>query len=333
MEALYTVFTCFGPVARTCLRSIHPNPQSYTYEHDLATYLGQVDREIRSLAGQLSQILGGGLEQESSSTIVLMEPNHSGLSFTVRVMSRFIAHRMAGAEPGRFYELLQYLSKNPALRTSATWLFEAYAHEWLRRGGEFKADELPITDTNSLPLTFCITASGVDEISYFTTGDDLAKKIPGEDGGSSIGAGVPGKYFHSCYKTPDSFDGLVFNDHHTLILMRFTMAKTHTVKPHGVRLLLQALPATIKTVCIIFVVPADRAKSYSNAQKVPTASSIGPGVRIKQYRLVFRDQDIEGIAAQRSQSPRDEGMGMGEGRGNYTEQDYGESLDDGSDSD
>ena len=232
MEALYTTFTCFGPVARICLQSIHPNPDSYRYEHDLAAYLDQVDREIRSLAGQQVQILGRTLEQESSSTIILMEPNHSGLSFTTRVMSRFIAHRMVGTEPVRFYELFQSLSRSPALRTSAAWFFEAYAHDWLRRGGEFKADELPITVTNALPLTFCTTASGVAGICYFTTGDDLARKVFGQDGGSGIDAGVPGKYFHSCYKTPGSFDGLVFSDYHTLILMRFTMAKTRATETY-----------------------------------------------------------------------------------------------------
>jgi hypothetical protein len=92
-------------------------------------------------------------------------------------------------------------------------------------------------------------------------------------------------------------------------------------------LLLQALPATIKTVCIVFVVPADRAESYSNAQKVPNAVTIGRGVTIKQYRLVFPDHDIEAVAVQGPQSPHDEGEGKGKGK----DEDEGEDKDKGED--
>lgn len=62
------------------------------------------------------------------------------------------------------------------------------------------------------------------------------------------------------------------------------MVERHEVKAYGVQSLLKALPTTIESVCIVFVVPNDRAGNYANSQKVPDADGLGiqPGRVIKQ---------------------------------------------------
>lgn len=106
-----------------------------------------------------------------------------------------------------------------------------------------------------------------------------------------------GKYFQPYGKTQEWFDGLVFSKVDTLILLQYTMAERHEIKPHGVQSLLQALPTTIKCICIVFVVPNDRADNCANAQKVPDTNSLGlqAGQGIKQFRLVFPNEDIESL--------------------------------------
>ena len=98
--------------------------------------------------------------------------------------------------------------------------------------------------------------------------------------------------------------------------MQFTLAKTHEIKSRGVKQLLHELPATINTVCIVFVVPGERADNYSNEQKVPIAASITSrrGVKVKQYRLVFPDKDIEMIVFHGPQ-----GLGKEDGDGDSSE--------------
>ena len=335
MEALYTTFTCFGPVARICLQSIYADIGSVKYEADVEEYLGQVDREIHSLVGYLS--LDQAVDQGSSHKIVLMDPNNRGTSFTARVISRYIAHRMVAVleakEKRRSYELFKSLSNHPTLRNSAGWFFEVYGHEWLGRGREFRADELPFTDANAPPLRFRTTAPRVAGSRHYTTNKDLAERVRVGSGGHGINASVPGIYFQPCAKTQESFDGLLYIDSHTLVLVQFTLAKRHEVKPRGVKLLLQELPATVNTVCIVFVVPAERAENYSNAQKVPTAASITRrrGVKVKQYRLVFPDEDIAAVALQGPQGlereDEDEDSDEAGDGDDYEDEDEGEDKD------
>ena len=336
MEALYTTFTCFGPVPRICLESIHADLGSDEYEADVETYLGQVDREIYSFVGQGGyKSLEGAMDQGSSHKILLMDPNRRATSFTARVITKYIAHRMVAVLEAKqqvnCYELFKSLSSQPTLRSSAGWFFEAYAHEWLGRGGEFEADELPFSHASAEPLTFRTRAPTVAGTGHFTTSKDLAERVRVGSGGQGIDERVHEIYFQPYAKTQESFDGLLFIDSHTLVLAQFTLAKTHEIKSRGVELLLKELPATINTVCIVFVVPDLRAENYSNAQKVPTAASITSrrGVKVKQYRLVFPDRNIEAVALQGPQSPGDgDGTEVG-GDGGYEDDNEDEGGDTG----
>src|SRR5437588_12548244 len=110
----------------------------------------------------------------------------------------------------------------------------------------------------------CLEQPGLG-VGHFTTNKELAERVRVSSGSHGIDAGVPGKYFQPYAKMQDSFDGLLFIDNYILVLVQSTLAKIHKVKSRGIKLLLQELPATISTVCIIFVVPADRAQNYSNA--------------------------------------------------------------------
>lgn len=62
-----------------------------------------------------------------------------------------------------------------------------------------------------------------------------------------------------------------------------------------IRSLLAGLPATIKNICIVFVAPGDRARSYANCQSVPDARALGLAGEVKQFRLVFTDHDIQSV--------------------------------------
>ena len=335
-EALYTTFTCFGPVARICLQSIDADLGSDEYEADVKNYLGQVDRQIESFVGQGGyKSLEQATDEGASHKIVLMDPNRRATSFQARVITKYIAHRMVAVfeekQQMRCYELFKSLSKTPALRSSAGWFFEAYAHEWLGRGGRFEADELPVSNANAEPLSFRTTAPRVAGTGHFTTSKDLAARVRVGSGGQGIDARVHEIYFQPYTKTQESFDGLLFIDSHTLVLVQFTLAKTHEIKSRGVKQLLHELPATINTVCIVFVVPGERADNYSNEQKVPTAASITSrrGVKVKQYRLVFPDRDIEAVALQGPQSPGDgDGTEVG-GDGGYEDDNEDEGEDTG----
>lgn len=180
---------------------------------------------------------------------------------------------------------------------SAGWFFESYAHDWFRRGGKFKADEIPITNRDHPPLKFEIQES--EESNYFADPRELASRVRVGGDGHGIDAHNLGKYFQPYAKTQESFDGLVFEKVDTLILLQCTMAERHEVKAYGVQSLLGALSATIKNVCIVFVVPNDCAGNYANSQKVPDADGLGlqpERVIIKQFRLVFPDEDMQSLA-------------------------------------
>lgn len=296
---LYTTFSCFGPNARTCLKTIPANSSDGEYDNYVESYLSIVDEEIKQLIGQGDyRYLGSVFGQGTSYTIGLMEPNEHGNGFQIGIITRWIAYRINNVQEGKAKQhslmLFKSLSGQPILRSTAGWFFEAYAHDWFGRGGEFQADELPIKDGDPSLLQFKIQKS--KESNCFASLRELASQV--RVGGShGIDIRNLGKYFQPYSKTQESFDGLVFGKVDTLILLQCTMAEKHEIKTSGVQSLLQALPTTIKRICIVFVVPDDRADNYANSQKVPDADALGlqAGQSIKQFRLVFQNKDIESL--------------------------------------
>ncbi|KAL0640431.1 squalene synthetase-like protein [Maublancomyces gigas] len=291
---LYTTFTCFGPNVRTCLKTIPANSTDGQYDNYVESYLSIVDEEIRQLIGQGNyRYLGSVFNQGTSHTIGLMEPNEHGNGCQIGIITRWIAYRINKVQEGKAKQnslmLFKSLSSQPSLRNSAGWFFEAYAHDWFGRGGSFQADELPIKDGDPpLLLEFKIQKS--KESNYFSSLRELASQIRVGGGGDGIDTRNLGKYFQPYGKPQESFDGLVFNTVDTLILLQCIMAERHD----GVQSLLHALPATIKKVYIVFVVPNDCADNYANPQKVPGAG-LRAGQRIKQFRLVLLNEDIESL--------------------------------------
>ena len=220
------------------------------------------------------------------------------------IITRWIACRLANhADTGakeHGYQIFQALSQQSSLRSSAGWFFEAYTHDWLRKGGTFEADRLSHKDSLQV-LTFDLNPENSREARYFTTPGHLANQLKNRCG-QGVDPWMIGIYFQPRCRTQESFDSLMvtsIESRDTLVLFQITMATTHAVKTGGVREILQALPKTIQQVFIIFVVPEDRVDNYHLPQKAPAADELTNGryeYKIKQFRLVFPDDDLLSIA-------------------------------------
>jgi hypothetical protein len=295
------------------LRSLPAFTAPEYYDKKFKEYLKSVDNEIVAFVSLGLQPINAAISKNSSHKIALMEPDAEGTGYKATLTSRYIAHRMASATEANsqrhFYEFFKQISRQPELRTGAGWFFEAYAHDWFRKGGKFEADELPLKETNP---KMTISTMRSDLFNYFTTPTDLAKQVTTRNGVCRIDPSMFGKYFQPYAKSQASFDGLVFNQDGTvLILLQYTLAERHEIKERGVKELLDKLPAVIKSVYIVFVVPRDRAIHYSKLQKSPDAAALGWRGEIKQYRLVFTDDDIKKVAVNQNPSMPGEGWDKG----------------------
>ena len=236
------------------------------------------------------------LPKDMSHRIALIHPSESRKSSTTQIATRWIAHRMAATTEAvsrsHYYSLFQYLSGQSKLRTAAGWFFEQYANKWFRRGGNFEVDELPLKSTTS-KMNF-LTKPQID-INYFANPGELASHVRKGLGAHGIDANQFDKHFQPYSDCQESYDGVVFKTNEEVILLQYTMAKGHSIKPHGVEEFVKAMPKTIKTIHIVFVVPEGRARDYANAQQIPDPTTLGRGGRIKQWRLLFSDSQIKHV--------------------------------------
>ena len=298
INTLYTTFTCLGPIARTCLEMIPARSSNEKYHGCLEGYLAMVDREIQYFAGIGGLILQRTISSYSSHRVAIMYPYDGGGSYKHLVATRWIAHRMAattGEEPRQyFYQFFEDLSSQPQLCSPADWFFEAYAHEWFRKGGEFEADELPVDGTNLSSQMKFSTKTQAD-ISYFTDARNLAKQVQLKGlRNQEAHASQIGKHFQPLAKNHESFDAVVFNRVGEVILLRYSMADRRYIEPGGVKTFLRSMPITIKTVHFVYVVSEGHcAEKSSDAQEIPDFASLGCGREVKQWRLVFADADIK----------------------------------------
>jgi len=77
------------------------------------------------------------------------------------------------------------------------------------------------------------------------------------------------------------------------------MAKRHFIKADGIKELLKYLPKTIRQLQMVFGIPKVCESDYSRPQKVPKAESLAryaAQLEINQFRLVFTDYSMQGIA-------------------------------------
>jgi len=325
IERLYTTFTCLGPVPRTCLEII-PTKNNTSYHDKLVKYLREVDQACRSfIRSSPCPAIDDLLDEDSGHQIAIMEPESKGSAFHTRIITRWIAHKIAEKGEKRQqlngYLLYKSLCIQPLLRTAAGWFFERYAHDWLRRGGKFQAQKL--LQNQDIPagdiiLTFQAVASHEDRINYFTTTGNLSEQVT-ITGGAAISSRVVGRYYLPYSPTQESFDGLLFRDVNTLILFQFTIAARHEVKAHGIKDLLGALPNTIRTILLVFVIPEHRNGNYVRPRAVPAPRAVGrraDNLSIMQYKLVFRDRDMESVAVNtRITTAQEVGTGSSHGLG------------------
>lgn len=92
---LYAAFSCFGPIARTCLKTI-PKFSDERYDSDLEDYLNAVDHEIQRLA-KMDEPLEYSMSKHYCNRTLLLHPSKTCRSYTAQVATRWIAHRMAAA--------------------------------------------------------------------------------------------------------------------------------------------------------------------------------------------------------------------------------------------
>ena len=301
VEKLYTTFTCLSPVPRTCLQTIDVRTNE-AYDNTLETYLGQIDREIEVYIDR-----GGresaekSVQQEASHKMAFMDPTKSGLSYKMRIVTRWIAYRVYQVAQQRSqqecFALFQHLYSQDQLRSGAGWMFESYVHDWLRNGGKFEADEIPIRDCIPPKLIISIVKSEPATRYNFTTADTLAEKIRIEDG-QGIDPSTIERYFRPRCSNFESLDSLTFSDMTTLVIFQITLAKKHEIKSYGIKKLLRALPSTIKNINIVFVVSADRVRHYRKKQKVPDPARVDPhgvNLNIRQFRLVFSNRTMRKV--------------------------------------
>ena len=181
-------------------------------------------------------------------------------------------------------------------------------HEWLRMGDSFIADRLHIKDNDSLLLEF--QTYGSKKLNYFHNAHHLARVVRVRNG-HGIDKGVIGKYFIPINANFESADGLVFSASDTLILLQITIAKTHSMGTDGLKQLCDALPATIKNIHIVFVIPDNLLHQYLIAQTVPQASAVRPqktDLTISQFRLILTKEKIQSMGFVSSFAMLDQGM-------------------------
>jgi len=297
---LFTTFTCFGPIARTCLQSISVSNES-EYARSLDQYIGEVDQEIDTFVAQGGyQTIENSVHQHASHRIAIMHPTDNRCSYNAGIATRWIAHKVFEKVQKRSrlrcFELYNQLACQSSLRTAAGWIFEAYAHDWFRKGGSFEALALPIKDNETQPLKFTTYRS--QSLNYFTDAKSLATLVRVK-GDQRIKEDVVGKYFLPYNANFESVDGLVFSALDTLILLQITIAKSHHIKPGGVQRLCPSLPASIKNIHIIFVIPEDCMSKYLGVQRVPKARDVKPeskDLTIAQFRLVLTEEIMQSMA-------------------------------------
>ncbi|KAG0639417.1 hypothetical protein HOY80DRAFT_1074068 [Tuber brumale] len=292
-----------GPVARTCLLLVPPW-SNQAYKLGLSKHVGDLEREILAFIARGGyQSIHNTVDKRSSDKMILMDPTVTGRSYTARIATRWIAHKVfvkALQESQQdCFQLFERMSNQPNLRIAAGWFFEAYAHAWFRQGGTFCMDKLPIADNESPTFEFSTEQSESPLLHYFTTADDLCSQVCGP-GSSRILPSAIAQYFLPYCCNYESLDGLVFSSMETLVLLQITMARSHEIKEDGMRGLLRSLPASIHNVQVVFVISEDRIRDYTKCQKIPDASSLNLGPRsfkISQFRLVLRKVDIQSVSA------------------------------------
>jgi len=130
---LFTTFTCFGPIGRTCLQTIAISDQGES-NRTLETYLAAIDMEIITFIARGGfQTVDTNVPQHASHRIAIMHPSPTGHGCVARISTRRIAHKVFERAQKKSqlhcFELYQHLTKQDKLRTSAGWLFEGYVHD------------------------------------------------------------------------------------------------------------------------------------------------------------------------------------------------------------
>ncbi|KAG0638815.1 hypothetical protein HOY80DRAFT_922315 [Tuber brumale] len=313
INKLFTTFVCLGPVARTCLKCIMVTSDQ-EYNKSLEIYLSKMDREIGRFVDQGGrETIEHTVHVNASHRFAIMHPSKTGLSYTARIITRWIAYRLYEKSLQRSqhdcFLLFKHLCREPSLRSAAGWFFEGYVHDWFLRGGRFTADEIPIIDSPVPELQFIITKATDGIPRYFTTAGDLANQVKALSG-RGISPLVVHKYFLPFSRNYPSVDGLLFNDKKTIILFQITVAREHKIKSVGVAELLKSLPKMIKNVFFVFVVPENRVEDYSKGQQVPDSGSItlqGSNLHVRQFRLVFGEDCMQQVAIQGTASMQEGG--------------------------
>ncbi|RPB03463.1 hypothetical protein L873DRAFT_1860351 [Choiromyces venosus 120613-1] len=315
ISMLFTTFTCLGPIARTCLQSISLR-DAKAYNRSLKMYLDKVDDEIDTFIVQGGfQTVDSSIHQHASHMIAIIDPSDDRLSCKAQITSRWIAHKVFEKAQIKSqlncFELYKYLTHQDPLRSAAGWFFEGYTHDWFGKGGSFEADELLIKDNNTPPLKFKTNES--KSLNYFMDANNLATQVRVE-GGQGVEQDAIGKYFLPYNANFESVDGLVFSDLDTLILLQITIAKSHDIKLCRVKKLCKSLPATIKNIHIVFIIPEDYISEYLSIQSVPEASDVKPratDLTINQFRLVLTEEIMQLMAVDGPFKVRDGGLVFG----------------------
>ncbi|KAG0136170.1 hypothetical protein HOY82DRAFT_536289 [Tuber indicum] len=293
---LCTTFSYLGPIARMCLQSI-PVTDFPTYHKALKYYMGKIVQEINAFV----RLPVGGFHTmdktcylRASRMITILDAIDGGSCYTTRITIPWIAYQMfSSAQKTSLQEcfnVYKLFSDQEPLLSDAGWFFEAYVHNWLRHGGTFSMEKLPINNSNQLPLTLEICRS--KSLNYFTSPKNLAEQVCVE-GGHRITTSAIGKYFLPFSRNYDSVDALAFADSCTLVVFQITIARSHAIKSHGLKMLVQSLPTTITSISIVFVIPDKRRRGYSKSQNVPLPHQVedqAKDLQINLFRLILTDE-------------------------------------------
>jgi len=302
INKLFTTFICLGPVPRTCLDLINVTSNE-AYNASLEPYLREVDREIEAfIAKGGRETIAHTVDHNASHHMAIICPTGTGYSYTAQIITRWIAYRFYEKamehSPHDCFLLFKHLSRQSSLRTAAGWFFEGYVHDWLRSGGTFEADQIPILEDHTSHFQFHTVKDKSSSPNYFTTPATLAEQVKGING-HGMDPEILQTYFLPFSCNYQSVDGLMFPDPTTLILFQITLARHHEIKAPGVVQLLQALPETIKNLYFVFIVSEERAEDYARAQRVPDQVSFGTrgqSLCLKQFRVVFGDESMQSVA-------------------------------------
>ena len=166
----------------------------------------------------------------------------------------------------------------------------------------FTANKIPFTDDSQPACTFAFKTSKSKSMTpnYFTTLNNLTAlvKVIHDYG---LEPSAIEKYFIPFSCNYEVVDGFLFSDQQTLVLFQITVGKQHDVKPYGIKTLVKVLTRKIKKVNIIFIVPENHKSQYSRPQNILDSSVISPkgaDLDIKQFCLVFCDQDMQSVIVQ-----------------------------------